>query len=91
MKTVINIKTDKEVKKDAQKVASDLGFSLSAVINAYLKQFVRNKEVYFSIIPSMSSNLEKLLGRVEKDIDNKKNISPGFSSRKEINKHLSSL
>ncbi len=91
MKTVINIKTDKEVKKNAKKVAGDLGFSLSAVINAYLKQFVRNKEVYFSVIPSMSSNLEKLLGEIEKDIDSKKNISPRFSSPKEINKHLSSL
>jgi len=91
MKTVINIKTDKEVKKDAQKIASDLGFSLSAVINAYLKQFIRNKEVYFGVIPHMSSGLEKLLGKVEKDISNKKNISPAFSSKKEINKHLSSL
>lgn len=91
MKTVINIRTDKEVKKNAQKVASDLGFSLSAIINAYLKQFVRNKEVYFGVIPHMSSGLEKLLGKVEKDINNKKNISPRLSSSKEINKHLSSL
>jgi len=45
MKTLINIKADKEIKKDAQRIAADLGFSLSAVINAYLKQFVRNKEV----------------------------------------------
>jgi len=57
MKTVINIKTDKEVKKNAKKVAEDLGFSLSAVINAYLKQFVRNKEVYFGLVPQMSSEL----------------------------------
>jgi addiction module RelB/DinJ family antitoxin len=91
MKTVINIKTDKEVKRDAQKIASDLGFSLSAVINAYLKQFVRNKEVYFGVIPHMSSSLEKLLGEVEKDINNKRNISSAFSSKKEIDKHLSSL
>lgn len=91
MKTVINIKTDKEVKKDAQKIASDLGFSLSAIINAYLKQFVRNKEVYFGIIPNMSSGLEKLLGSIEKDIVDKKNVSPRLSSKKEINEHLSSL
>jgi len=91
MKTVINIKTDKDVKRNAKKVAEDLGFSLSAVINAYLKQFVRNKEVYFSVVPSMSSNLEKLLGNVEKDIKNKKNVSSGFSSKREVDKHLSSL
>jgi len=91
MKTVINIKTDKEVKKDAKKVAEDLGFSLSAVINAYLKQFVRNKEVYFSTLPHMSSSLENLLGKVEVDIEKKRNISQAFSSEKELKKHFSSL
>ena len=91
MKTVINIKTDREVKKDAQKIAADLGFSLSAIINAYLKQFVRNKEIYFGDIPYMSAGLEKLLGEIEKDIKEKKNISAGFSNKREIQKHLSSL
>ncbi|MBU2635269.1 type II toxin-antitoxin system RelB/DinJ family antitoxin [Patescibacteria group bacterium] len=91
MKTVINIKTDKEVKKNAKRVAEDLGFSLSAVINAYLKQFVRNKEVYFSVIPRMSSELEKLLGEIEIDIKKKRNISVAFSSEKELKNHLTSL
>jgi len=91
MKTVINIKTDKEVKEDAKKLASDLGFSLSAIINAYLKQFIRNKEVYFGIVPHISPSLEKILGQVEKDISSKKNISDSFSSKKEVDKHLSSL
>jgi addiction module RelB/DinJ family antitoxin len=40
---IINIKTNPKVKKQAQKVAEDLGLSLSAVINGYLKQFVRSK------------------------------------------------
>ncbi|MBI4118716.1 MAG: type II toxin-antitoxin system RelB/DinJ family antitoxin, partial [Parcubacteria group bacterium] len=51
MKTVINIKTDKDVKKNAQGVAEELGLSLSAVINAYLRQFVRNKEIHFTAAP----------------------------------------
>lgn len=91
MKTVINIKTDKEVKKNAQKVAENLGFSLSAVINAYLKQFVRNKEVYFGLVPCMSPELEKLLGKAETDIKKKRNISSAFSSERELKKYLSSL
>lgn len=91
MKTVINIKTDKEVKRNAQMVAEKLGFSLSAVINAYLKQFVRNKEVYFGLIPQMSSALEELLGKVETDIKEKRNISPSFSSKRELNDYLNSL
>ena len=91
MKTVINIKTDKNVKKDAQKIASDLGLSLSAVINAYLKQFVRNREIHFSISPKMSSGLENLLGKIEFDIQRDRNISNPAFSKKELKKQLSSL
>ncbi len=91
MKTAINIKTDKEVKKSAQKVADELGLSLSAVINAYLKQFVRNKEVHFAVVPRMSTELEEILGRVERDIKDKRNLSPVFSSVKEMDRYLNSL
>ncbi len=62
MKTVINIKADKEVKETAQKIAKDLGLPLSTIINAYLKQFIRNKSVYFSSSSKISPELEKLLG-----------------------------
>jgi len=91
MRTVINIKTEKEIKKDAQRIAKNLGLSLSAVVNAYLKQFVRNKEVHFSITPKMSLELEDLLGRIEFDIQRNRNISRAFSSKKGLKKHLSSL
>lgn len=39
MKTVINIRTDPEVKHRAQKAAKAIGIPLSTIINAYLKQF----------------------------------------------------
>lgn len=90
-KTVINIKTEKNVKTHAQKLAKEMGFSLSAIINAYLKQFLRNKEVYFTIAPKMSPELENLLSKIEFDIQRNKNISRVFSSQKEIKKHLTSL
>jgi len=88
---MINIKTEKEVKSHAQKLAKEMGLSLSAIINAYLKQFVRNKEVCFSAAPKMSSELENLLGKIEFDIQRNRNISQGFSSGEEIKKHLNSL
>ena len=46
--TILNIKTDKKLKADAQKVAGELGVPLSTVMNAFLKQFVRDKEITFS-------------------------------------------
>lgn len=45
---VINIKVQPDIKKRAQAVASELGFSLSSLINAYLKQLVKTKTVAFS-------------------------------------------
>ena len=45
---VINIKTDVKVKTQAQKIASDLGFSLSALINGYLNQLVKTKTIHFT-------------------------------------------
>ena len=47
---VINIKTKREVKAKAQKVASDLGFSLSSLINGYLNQLVKTKTIHFSLV-----------------------------------------
>lgn len=91
MKTIVNIKTDQAVKKQAQKVASELGLSLSAVINAYLKHFVREREVQFSVAPRMTSELEDILRGVEADIKKGRNLSPAFSSAKEMDKYLDSL
>ncbi|MBI2633635.1 MAG: type II toxin-antitoxin system RelB/DinJ family antitoxin [Parcubacteria group bacterium] len=91
MKTVINIKADREVKKNAQKIAEDMGFSLSALINAYLRQFIRNRAVYFSSLPKMSPELEKLLGKVEVDARHKKNISRPLTSLEEVINYLDTL
>lgn len=46
--TILNIKTDKKLKADAQKIAGELGIPLTTVMNSFLKQFVRDKEVTFS-------------------------------------------
>lgn len=91
MKTLINIKTDRDVKISAQKLAKELGLSLSAVVNAYLKQFIRTKAVNFSVAPQMSPELEKLLGQIDYDIARDKNLSPAMRSGKDIDKYFDSL
>ena len=90
-KTLINIKADKEVKKNAQKIADDLGLSLSDVINASLRNFIRTREVRFSAVPEMTPELERLLGVVEEDIKSKKGLSRSMSTKEEIGRHLDSL
>ena len=69
--TVINIKTDTKVKKEAQKVAADLGLSLSGVINGFLKQFVRTKTVIFTLDESIPS--QYLLNSVQSADEDRKN------------------
>lgn len=48
MDTVINFKTSAKVKKEAQKVAREMGLSLSSVLNAMLQQYIRHKTLYLS-------------------------------------------
>ena len=90
-KTIINIKTEKEIKNTVQKLAKDLGLSLSDVINAALRNFIRSREVYFSSIPQMTPEFERLLGGIEKDFQTKKNLSPSFDSADKAIKYLNTL
>jgi addiction module RelB/DinJ family antitoxin len=43
--TSLHIKIEPEIKREAQKTASELGLSLSAVTKALLKQFIRTKRL----------------------------------------------
>jgi len=62
---VINIKTELETKNKAQHLASELGISLSALINAYLKQIVRAKKVELSIGETPSDYLITIMKKAE--------------------------
>ncbi len=90
-KTIINIKTEKEVKITVQKLAKDLGLSLSDVMNAALRNFIRSREVYFSHIPQMTPEFGRLLGGIEKDIKEKKGLSPTFDSAEKAMRYLDFL
>ena len=91
MQTVIHIKSDKEVKENAQKLARELGLNLTDVINASLRNFIRTREIYISAVPRMTPELERLIAKVEKDIKNNKNLSPVFSSFEEASEYLDNL
>ena len=61
--SVITVKTPLEVKTKAQEVAKELGFSLSSLVNAYLRQLVKTKTIHFSLpeepTPFLLSSLKK--------------------------------
>lgn len=62
-KTILNIKTEKKVKEAAQRTAEKIGVPLSTVMNAFLKQFIVDQSVTFSVPTHKPS--EYLIGLVE--------------------------
>ncbi|PIZ43533.1 hypothetical protein COY33_01375 [candidate division WWE3 bacterium CG_4_10_14_0_2_um_filter_42_7] len=65
---IINVKTDPKVKAEAQEIAASLGFSLSSLINAYLKQLARTKAVSFDLVSYEPSDyLVKTIKKAEAD------------------------
>ncbi len=83
METVINIKTDKKLKEQASKLAKDMGFSLSSVINATLYNFVKNRELHITEAPRMTPYLESVVAEARRDYKLGKNIK-SFKSMKDL-------
>lgn len=83
---VINIKIESGVKAKAKKVAEELGFNLSAVLNGYLRQFVRTKRINFSL-EEPSERLIKAMKKGKLDWKSGKG-SPVFKNSHETNKWL---
>jgi addiction module RelB/DinJ family antitoxin len=83
------VKTDPKVKQEAQKTAAELGFSLSSIVNAFLRQFVKTKTIHFSVhddeIPS--PYLQELMRRGEEDLKTG-NTSPEFENADELIEYL---
>lgn len=79
---VVNIKIDPEVKKEAQKIAEELGFSLSAVLTGFIKTFIREKSINFSLEPKYSDYFIKSMKESEEGIKNGW-VSPTFDNIEE--------
>ncbi len=87
MKTQVNLKIDSLVKKQAQKLAEELGLSLSSVVNATLKQFARTGELELSSAPRITPQLEELVLEARKDYEEGKTFGP-FDNADDLIKHL---
>lgn len=85
---MINIKADKDVKENAQRVAANLGLPLSTVVNAYLKEFIRERSVRFSVEPQLRPEVERMLRQATKDYIAGKNIAGPFKNAKEMDEYL---
>ena len=80
--TGIYIRINPDIKEQAQEVADKLGFSLSTLIKAYIKQLIKTKRVDFGLEEKPSQYLIDSIKRAEKDIK-EGNVSPAFKTGKE--------
>lgn len=85
--TIINVKIDPKVKKEAKKVISDLGLTLSGAINGFLRQLIRTKTIAFTLNEdNPSSYLLSSINESEKERINKKHYT--FNNHKDAIKFL---
>ena len=89
--TVINVKTDKQLKVKAQKIAKEMGLSLGTIINHSLRELVQEKRVVFSVPLVPNKKTERLIREVEKDIRLGRNISPSFTNGEEMDRYLAKV
>ena len=65
MTTVINFKTDKKIKTQAQKIAEAMGLNLSDVLNIYLRGFIKRKELHISLNEDESNPSDELIEAIK--------------------------
>ncbi|KKW19727.1 MAG: hypothetical protein UY63_C0007G0011 [Parcubacteria group bacterium GW2011_GWA2_51_10] len=91
MNTTMTIKTSKDLRDGAKKTAKKLGIPLTTVVNAMLKQFVRDQMLILEVecpFPSHTPNAETR--RAIRDIQQRKNLV-SFKTFEEFEKHVRSL
>ncbi len=79
---VINIKTNPTTKARAQELSKELGLSLSAVVNAFLHDFIKSKKLSVSTGERPSKYLIALMKQAKKD-DKEGRVSPAFKTGEE--------
>ena len=78
---VINIKTDPKLKQGVKKVAQELGLPVGTILNAYMRELVRERRVVFSAPPALNRRTQRLLQGIDRDIKAGKNADGPFSPK----------
>lgn len=73
MNTTLTIKTKTRLRDDAKRTAEELGVPLTTVVNALLRQFVRERELAVSAEPQPTRAKRDLWEEISKEMDARKN------------------
>ena len=88
MDTTMLIKTKKDLKMQAQKLAKEMGLPLSTLVNNYLRDFIVTRQVTFNA-PMPSKKTIKAIGEARKEFKEGKTPGP-FTSVDAMMKSLNS-
>lgn len=86
---VINVRVEPTTKRQAKKIADELGLSLSSLIHGFLKNVIRTKSVTFSLSEEPSEYLIQSLKESQADIKAGRVIS--FKTWEEEHSYLNKL
>ncbi len=81
MNTVLHVRLDPDLKREAQEAAKALGLPLSTVVSSGLREFVRTRSITISDTPQLRPEVEKeLLELAKVPLEERKDLSPAFTS-----------
>lgn len=86
---ILNVRTEPTIKKQAQKVADTLGFSLSSLVNGFLRELIKTKTVRFSESYEPTPYLKRAIAQARKEHKEGKFVS--FSNGKDAIDYLDSV
>ena len=88
MKTILNVKVDKEEKEKAKQIAMQMGVPLSTIINAQLREFIRTREFSIKLEPVLKPEVEKEILRRSREYHKNPKSAYSFNSAAEAIKFL---
>ena len=89
-KALLYIKLDAEIKRELQEFAAEIGVPVSVLMNAQIKQLLRDRKVTLSAELEPTPYLERVMRQVDADVEAGRNIT-STSTAAEALAHLNSL
>ena len=92
-KSILNVKVDAALKKEAKKLAKSLGLPLSTIVARKLEEFIEEKEIIFKERIRINKKAEAEILKMSEDIKKGRtgNFSKTFNSAKEAIEYLKAL
>ena len=80
MQTNILIKTDVALRDAAKEIAAEIGVPLTTVMNALLKQFVRDRQVTLTSYPTPKESKLKEWAKISREADKHPESTKSYSN-----------